>query len=143
MADKEQMGEEKPVSSIGSSMCQTFFDLIMLIQDANGVSEVKNLVERCVKHPEEKGMHEIQSNARGSFLHGNLSDRWSRGLSFAKEMVKTETPRRTHIFLNVTHVITDHHTHLRVAQVWDVLHLLRIVKVIHSQHVSSTTPGCA
>ena len=34
---------------------------------------------------------------------------------------------------------------LRVAQgpttyVWDVLHLLRIVKVIHSQHVSSTTP---
>ena len=30
------------------------------------------------------------------------------------------TPCRTHIFLSVAHLITDHHTHLRVAQVWDV-----------------------
>ena len=53
------------------------------------------------------------------------------------------TLRRTHFFLSVSHLITDHHTHLRVAQVWDVLHFLRILRVIHSQHVSSTTPGCA
>ena len=33
------------------------------------------------------------------------------------------TPRRTHIFLTAAHLITDHHTHMRVAQVWDVLHL--------------------
>ena len=33
------------------------------------------------------------------------------------------TPWRTHIFLSVAHLNTDHHTHLRVAQVWDVLHL--------------------
>ena len=33
------------------------------------------------------------------------------------------TPRRTHIFLSVAHLITDRHTHLRAAQVWDVLHL--------------------
>ena len=31
------------------------------------------------------------------------------------------TPCRTHIFLSVAHLITDHHMHLRVAQVWDVL----------------------
>ena len=35
--------------------------------------------------------------------------------------MKTETPCRTHIFLSAAHMITDHHTHLRVAQVWDVL----------------------
>ena len=32
MVDKEQMGEEKPVSLIGSPMCQTFFDLFVVIQ---------------------------------------------------------------------------------------------------------------
>ena len=32
------------------------------------------------------------------------------------------TPLRTHIFLSIAHLITDHHTHLRSAQVWDVLH---------------------
>ena len=47
--------------------------------------------------------------------------------------MKTEHLCRTHIFLSVAHLITDHHTHLRAAQVWDVLHLK---KVIHSQHVS-------
>ena len=57
IVDKGQIGEEKPVSSLGSPVCQTFCDLIMLIRDANGVNKVKyeNLVERCVKHPEEKG----------------------------------------------------------------------------------------
>ena len=39
-------------------------------------------------------------------------------------------------FFCVAHFITDHHTHLRGAQVAP----LRILKVIHSQHVSSTTP---
>ena len=48
--------------------------------------------------------------------------------------------RRTHIFLSVAHLFTDQHTHLRVAQVWDVLHLCAFLQVIHSQHVLSTTP---
>ena len=50
MIDKEQMGEEKPVSLIGSLVCQTFCDLIMVMWNANSVNEVKyeNLVERCV-----------------------------------------------------------------------------------------------
>ena len=55
MVDKEQMVEEKSVSSIGHPMCQTFCDSIMVMRDADGVREVKfeNLVERCVKHLEE------------------------------------------------------------------------------------------
>ena len=32
MVDKEQMGVEKPVSLIGSPMCQTLFDLFVVIQ---------------------------------------------------------------------------------------------------------------
>ena len=39
-----------------------------------------------------------------------------------------KTPCRTHIFLSAAHI--NHHTHMRVAQ----------GLVIHSQHVSSTTP---
>ena len=70
MVDKEQMGGEKQVSLIGSPMRQTFCDLIMAMRDANGLSEVKydNLAERCVKHPDEKGMFEIRRNAGRSFL---------------------------------------------------------------------------
>ena len=34
-----------------------------------------------------------------------------------------KTPRRTHIFLSVAHLITDHHTHVRLAQVLDAVHL--------------------
>ena len=41
--------------------------------------------------------------------------------------VKTEHCRR-HIFLSAAHSITDHQTHLRVAQVWDVLHLCASLK---------------
>ena len=61
MVDKEQMGEEKPVSLIGSPVCDTLCDLSMVMRDANGVSEVKNenLVEGHVKHFEQKGMYEI------------------------------------------------------------------------------------
>ena len=76
MVDKEQVGVKKPVSLIGSPMCQTFCDLIMVMRNANGVSEVKyeNLVERCVRRPEGKGMHEIQRNAGRLLLHENLWD---------------------------------------------------------------------
>ena len=77
MVDKDQMGGQKPVSSIGSRMCQAFCDLIMMMRYANGVSQVKckNLVERCVRRSEEKEMYEIQRNAGGLFLHGYL---WGR-----------------------------------------------------------------
>ena len=87
MVDKEQMCEEKPVSLIGSH-CQTFCDPIMVMRDASGVSEVKykNLMKRRVRRPDEKRMYEIQRKAGRLFLHGDLWDRWSRGLSFAREM---------------------------------------------------------
>ena len=46
-------------------MCQTFCDLITVMRDANGVSEVEyeNLAERCVKHPEKKGVYKVLRNA--------------------------------------------------------------------------------
>ena len=52
-----------------------------------GVSEVKckNLVERCV----------VLRNAGRLLLHGNLWDRWSRGLSFVKEMSEGSDVRET------------------------------------------------
>ena len=83
MVDKEHTGGEKPVSLIGCPVYQTFFDLIMMMRDANGVGEVKNknLLERCVKHTEEKEKNEIQKNAGRVFLHGSPWDRWSCGLS--------------------------------------------------------------
>ena len=42
-------------------------DLVMMMRSANGVSEVKNmnLVERCVKHPGEKGTYKVLWNAGG------------------------------------------------------------------------------
>ena len=69
-------------------MCQTFCDLIMVMWNANAVNEVKyeNLVERWVRRPKEKGMYEIQRNARRLILHEDMFDRWSRGHTFAKEM---------------------------------------------------------
>ena len=65
MVDNKQMGEGKPMSLVGSPMCQTFCGAITVMRDANGVSEVQcgTLVERCVKHPEEKGMDGVQRNA--------------------------------------------------------------------------------
>ena len=45
----------------------------------------------AVKHPEEKEMYEIERSARRLFLHKNLWDKWSRGLSFVKEMGVVET----------------------------------------------------
>ena len=91
------MDEEKPVWLIGSPMCQTFCDLIMLMRDPNGQSEVKyeNLVERCMKHPKEKGIYEIQRNVRRLFLHANLWERWSRGLGFVKEMAERNGVHKT------------------------------------------------
>ena len=88
MIDKEQMGEEKPVSLIGSLMCQTFCDLIMVMWNANSVNEVKyeNLVERCVRRPTEVRMYGMQRNSGKLFLHEDVWNRWSRGLSFVKEI---------------------------------------------------------
>ena len=50
--EKDQMCGEKPVSVIGSPMCQTFCGVIMkMTRAANRVSEVKckNLGEQCVR----------------------------------------------------------------------------------------------
>ena len=76
MVEKDQMGGEKPVSSIASPMCQTYCGVIMIMmRDANSVSEVRceNLVERCVRHPEEKEMCHVMRNARE-----DLWNKWSR-----------------------------------------------------------------
>ena len=53
------MGGEKPVSLIGSLVCQTFCGLTMVMWNANAVNEVKyeNLLERCVRRPEELRMY--------------------------------------------------------------------------------------
>ena len=45
-----------------------------------------NFVEQCVRHPEEKEMYQVPGTAGRLFLHENLWDRWSRGLSFAMKM---------------------------------------------------------
>ena len=88
MIDKEQMDEEKPVSLIGSLVCQTFCDLIMVMWNANSVNEVKyeNLVERCVRRPTELRMYGMQKNSGKLFLHEDLWNRSSCGLSFVKEL---------------------------------------------------------
>ena len=67
-------------------MFQTFCDLINVMWNANAISEdrCENLVERCVRRPEDKDMYGIQRNARGLFLHENPWDRLSRGPNFAK-----------------------------------------------------------
>ena len=44
------------------------------------------LVQRCVRHPEEKGMCQVLGHAGRLFLHEDLWDRWSRGPSFAMKM---------------------------------------------------------
>ena len=64
MVDNEQLGGEKPVSSIGSPVCHTFCDLIMMMRDANGVSEVKFKN----KHSEEKEMYKVLKNSGTCFL---------------------------------------------------------------------------
>ena len=78
-AEKEQVGEEKTVSFIGSPMCQTF-DLIMVMRDTDGLSDVKydNLEERFGR------------NAGRLFLRKNLWDRWSPRGSVVKEMTEKE-----------------------------------------------------
>ena len=88
VVDEEQMGGEKPVLLIGSPMCQTFCDLIMVMWNAHAVGEVKyeNSWRRCASRPEEEGMYGIQRIAGGLFLHENPWDRWSREPSFAKEV---------------------------------------------------------
>ena len=62
------MGGEKPVLVVGSPRSQTFRDVIItLMRDANRVMEVKceNLVEQCVRHPEDKEMCQVLGHAVG------------------------------------------------------------------------------
>ena len=78
---------------IGSPMCQTFCGVITtMMPNANRVSEVKykNFVEQCDRHLEEKEMCQVPGNAGRLFLHENLWDRWSRGLSFVKEVAESD-----------------------------------------------------
>ena len=85
VVEKNQMGGEKPVLLIGSPMCQTFCGVITtMMRDANRVSEVKRktFVRQCVRH--------LPGNAGRLFLHENLWDRWSRGLSFVKKMAESD-----------------------------------------------------
>ena len=85
VVEKNQMGGEKPVLLIGSPTCQTFYGVITtMMRDANRVSEVKykNFVEQCVRH--------VPGNTRRLFLHENLSDKWSRGLSFVKKLAESD-----------------------------------------------------
>ena len=90
MVDKNQIGGEKPVLLIGSPMCQTSCGVITtMMRDANRVSEVKykNFVEQCVRH--------LPGNAGRLFLHENLWDWWSRGLSFVKKMAESDGMHQT------------------------------------------------
>ena len=98
VVEKNQMGGEKPVLLIGSPMCQTFCGVITtMMWDAARVSEVKykNFVEQCVRHPEEKEMCQVLGNAGRLFLHENLWNRLSRGLSFIKKMAEGVGMRKT------------------------------------------------
>ena len=102
VVEKNQMGGEKLMLLIGSPTCCIIMIKSQnvverharrtgrLMRNANRVSEVKhkNFVEQCVRHPEEKEMCQVLGNAGRWFLHGNLWDRWSRGLSFAKKMAE-------------------------------------------------------
>ena len=60
-----------------------------MMRDANRVGEVKykNFVEQCVRH--------LPGNAGRLFLHENLWDRWSRGLSFVKKMAESDGMHKT------------------------------------------------
>ena len=90
VVEKNQIGGETPVLLIGSPMCQTFCGVITtMMRDANRVSEVKykKFVEHCVRH--------LLGNAGRLFLHENLWDRWSRGLSFVKKMAESDGMHKT------------------------------------------------
>ena len=86
------------------------------------------------------GGHGVERSPR-EFLRRR---RRRQNLSSTRAEVEDRTPRRTHIFFSVLRT-NDHHTHLRVAQGPDGSCLgcvapLRILQVIHTQHVSSTAP---
>ena len=104
MVEKKKKGGEKPVLLIGSPLrCTTMIKsqnvverrvrrpggqgvITTMLRDANRASEVKykNFVEQCVRHPDKKEMCQVLGNAGKQFLHENLWDRWSRGLSFRR-----------------------------------------------------------
>ena len=98
VVEKNQMGGEKPVLLIGFPLCQIFCGVITtMMRDANRVSEVKykNFVEQCVRHLLGKEMCQVPGNAGILFLHENLWDRWSRGLSFVKQMAESDGMHKT------------------------------------------------
>ena len=68
-----------------------------MMRDANRVSEVKykNFVEQCVRHPKEKEMCQVLVNAGRLFLHENRWERRSPGLSFVKEMARSDDVHKT------------------------------------------------
>ena len=119
VVEKNQMGGEKLMLLIGSPMCciimiksQNVVEIharrtrrqgaiMTMMGNANRVSEVKhkNFVEQCVRHPEEKEMCQVLGNAGRLFLHGNLWDRWSRGLCIVKKMAENVGMRETKIEL--------------------------------------------
>ena len=68
-----------------------------MMRDANRVSEVKykNFVEQCVRHLEKKEMCQVLGNAGKLFLHENLWDRRSRGLSFVKKKAESVGMHKT------------------------------------------------
>ena len=107
VVEKNQMGGEKPVLLIGSPMCcftmiksQNVVErharrpggqgvITTMLRDANRVSGVKykDFVEQCARH--------LLGNAGRVFLHENLWDRWSRGLSFVKKMAESDGMHKT------------------------------------------------
>ena len=60
----------------------------MVMRNANAVIEVKheNLLGRCVRRPEELRMYVAEERMKVVLVTKILWNRWSRGLSFAKEM---------------------------------------------------------
>ena len=114
MVGKNQIGGEEPVLLIGSPLrCTTVIKsqnvverherrpgaqgvITTTIQNANRVSEVKykNFVEQCVRLPEEKEMYQVPGNAGKPFLYESVGQ-WSRGLSFVKEMSRSDDVRKT------------------------------------------------
>ena len=63
-----------------------------MMRDANRVGEVKN---KNFEHLEEKEMCQVPGNAGRLFLHENLWDKWSRGLSFTMKMSKGPDVRQS------------------------------------------------
>ena len=103
-------------------------------------------------HPHNNGGNTNTKMLNGKINIGGKSDdyrlcqkpcrffRRFREQTLAKVVHATEcedrTLRRTHIFLSVAHLITDHHTHLRCGSSLGCVAPWRMLKIIHSKHAS-------